>query len=325
MRAMLAQAVVLSFAVSLACLMLLLWRFGRAALDRPNERSLHTQPVPRTGGIAILAGAATSLALGTAELWLPLALAFALAAVSFADDLAGLPTAARLAAHAAAAGALVWYVLSPMNPAALLVLGVAVVWMTNLYNFMDGADGVAGGMALIGFSAYAVAAELAGGAALAAACAAIAAGSAAFLLLNFHPARVFMGDAGSIPLGFLAAALGLVGWRNDLWPLWFPLLVFGPFVGDATLTLLRRLLRRERVWQAHRSHYYQRIVLMGMSHGQAAVVGYLAMLLCAGAALLGRDQPVAQQAIAFGAASLALAAVALWVDWRWQRFGGARK
>jgi len=320
-----AALAVASFVVSLATARLLLSRFGGFALDRPNERSLHTQPVPRTGGIAILAGAASSLALGAAELWLPLSLATALAVVSFADDLAGVPTAARLAAHAAAAGALVWYVLSPMNLAALLILGIAVVWMTNLYNFMDGADGVAGGMAVIGFGAYAVAAELAGGAALAAACAAIAAGSAAFLLLNFHPARVFMGDAGSIPLGFLAAALGLVGWRNDLWPLWFPLLVFGPFVGDATLTLLRRLLRRERVWQAHRSHYYQRIVLMGMSHGQAAVLGYLAMLLCAGAALLGRDQPVAQQALAFGAASLALAAVALWVDWRWQRFGGARK
>jgi UDP-N-acetylmuramyl pentapeptide phosphotransferase/UDP-N-acetylglucosamine-1-phosphate transferase len=211
-----------------------------------------------------------------------------------------------------------------MNLAALLVLSIAVVWMTNLYNFMDGADGVAGGMALIGFGAYAVAAELAGAPALAAACAAIAAASAAFLLLNFHPARIFMGDVGSIPLGFLAAALGLVGWRNDLWPLWFPLLVFGPFVGDATLTLLRRLARRERIWLAHRSHYYQRMVLMGMSHRRAAVLGYLAMALCAAAALIGRDRPFAQQAMAFGAASLALAAIALWVDWRWRRFGGAR-
>ncbi len=324
MRAMLAQAVVLSFGVSLACLLLLLWRFGRSALDTPNERSLHTRPVPRTGGIAILAGAATSLALGVGELWLPLALTALLAAVSFADDLMGLPTAARLAAHAAAAGALVWYVLSPMNPVALVVLALGVVWMTNLYNFMDGADGVAGGMALIGFGAYAVAAWLAGAPALAVACASLAAASAAFLLLNFHPARVFMGDVGSIPLGFLAAALGLVGWRDDLWPLWFPLLVFGPFVGDATLTLLRRLARRERVWQAHRSHYYQRMVLMGMSHAQAAVLGYLAMLLCAAAALAGREQPPAQQAMAFGAASVALAAVALWVDWRWRRFGGAR-
>src|SRR5262249_27888994 len=145
-----------------------------------------------------------------------------------------------------------------------------------------------------------------------------------FLLLNFHPARVFMGDVGSIPLGFLAAALGLAGWHGDLWPLWFPLLVFGPFVGDATLTLLRRLARREPVWKAHRSHYYQRLVLMGMSHGRMAAFGYVAMAACAGAALLGRDQPPSWQAVAFGAASLALAGTAVCIDLRWRRFSGAR-
>ena len=324
MRAMLAQAVVLSFVTSLACLLLLLRRFGQSALDTPNERSLHQRPVPRTGGIAVLAGAATAFALGVQELWLPFGLALLLAALSFVDDLRGLPAALRLAAHFAAAGALVWYLLSPMSLLALAVLAVAVVWVTNLYNFMDGADGVAGGMAVIGFGAYAAAAQLAGSGALAVACAALSAASAAFLLLNFHPARVFMGDVGSIPLGFLAAALGLTGWRDDLWPLWFPLLVFGPFVADATFTLFKRLARRERIWQAHRSHYYQRLVLMGMGHGKAATVGYLAMALCAAAALLGRDQPFALQLAAFGAASVFLAALGIWVDWRWRRFAGAR-
>src|SRR5688572_19692058 len=314
----------LSFLVTFAVIHLLLSRFGRLALDRPNERSLHERPVPRTGGIALLAGAAVAAVFGALELWLPLILAAVLALVSFLDDLREMPTALRLAAHFAGAAVLIWHLPSPMHPAELLVLAVAVVWITNLYNFMDGADGVAGGMAVIGFGAYAAAAQIAGGAAMATVCAAIAAGSAAFLLLNFHPARIFMGDVGAIPLGFLAAALGLVGWRNDLWPIWFPLLVFGPFVGDATLTLVRRVARRERVWHAHRSHYYQRMVLMGMSHGRAALLGYAAMLLCAAAALLGRDQPPALQAIAFGAASLALAAMAVWVDWRWRLFAGAR-
>jgi UDP-N-acetylmuramyl pentapeptide phosphotransferase/UDP-N-acetylglucosamine-1-phosphate transferase len=194
------------------------------------------------------------------------------------------------------------------------------VWITNLYNFMDGADGVAGGMAVIGFSAYAIAAWLAGHEALAMLCAAIAAGSLAFLIHNFHPARIFLGDVGSIPLGFLAATLGLVGWRDDLWPLWFPLLVFGPFNADATITLVKRLARRQKVWRPHRDHYYQRIVRMGLGHRAAALLGYAVMVFCAAAALLGRGQSPGVQAAAFAAGTVVLAVMAFWVDRRWAGF-----
>ena len=309
-----------AFGVAFVVLRVLLARFGRFALDAPNERSLHTQPVPRTGGIAVLAGAASALAFGVIELWLPMALAGALALLSFLDDIRGMPTALRLALHLAAALALVWYLFAPMNSAAMIALALAVAWITNLYNFMDGSDGLAGGMALIGFGAYALAAALAGRVPLAVLSVALAAAAAAFLLHNFHPARIFLGDVGSIPVGFLAAALGLLGWRDDAWPLWFPLLVFGPFIGDATITLLKRLARRERVWRAHRDHYYQRMVRMGLGHRGTALAGYALMALCAAAALLGRAQPPALQAAAFVAASAALAAVALWVEWRWARF-----
>ena len=321
---MLAATAALSFLVAFALVRVLLSRFGRFALDRPNERSLHERPVPRTGGIALLAGAAVSLAFGAAVLWLPLALAAALAVLSFVDDLRGMPTALRLAAHLLAAGVVVWYLLSPMHPAEMVLLALAAVWVTNLYNFMDGADGVAGGMAVIGFSAYAAAAGLAGEAPLAALCAAIAAAALAFLAHNFHPARIFMGDVGSIPLGFLAAALGILGWRNDAWPLWFPVLVFGPFIADATVTLVKRLARREKVWQAHREHYYQRIVRMGLGHRGAALLGYAVMAGCAALALAGRAQPPALQAVAFGAGSALLGAMALWVDLRWSRHAGPR-
>ena len=313
-------AAVLSFALAFGAIRVLLARFARLALDRPNERSLHERPVPRTGGIALLLGASAALGLGAAELWLPFALAFGLAACSFLDDLRGMPTALRLLAHFAAAGGFAWHLLSPMHPAALAALVLAAVWITNLYNFMDGADGVAGGMALIGFGAYAAAAEAAGHGALAAACIALAAASGAFLLHNFHPARLFLGDAGSIPLGFLAAGLGLQGWRDDVWPLWFPVLVFGPFIGDATVTLLRRVARRARVWQAHHDHYYQRMVRMGLGHRRTAWLGYLAMLACAGCALYGRAQPAATQAALFAAASALLALMAVWIDLQWSRF-----
>jgi UDP-N-acetylmuramyl pentapeptide phosphotransferase/UDP-N-acetylglucosamine-1-phosphate transferase len=193
--------------------------------------------------------------------------------------------------------------------------------MTNLYNFMDGADGVAGGMTLIGFAAYAIAAWLAGDAALATLCAAIAAAALGFLIHNFHPARIFLGDVGSIPLGFLAAALGIVGWRHDAWPLWFPVLVFGPFNADATVTFLRRLARREKVWEAHREHYYQRIVRMGLGHRSAALIGYAVMCGCAAFALIGRTQAPGLQLAAFAAGSALLGALALWVDVRWSRRG----
>jgi UDP-N-acetylmuramyl pentapeptide phosphotransferase/UDP-N-acetylglucosamine-1-phosphate transferase len=185
---------------------------------------------------------------------------------------------------------------------------------------MDGSDGLAGGMAVIGFGTYALAAQHAGDGAVAALSVAVAAASLAFLLHNFHPARIFLGDVGSIPLGFLAAGTGIVGWRDDAWPLWFPVLVFGPFIGDATVTLLRRLLRGERVWQAHREHYYQRMVRMGLGHRATAWAAYACMLPCALAALWGRTQPPGLQAAAFAGASALLAGVAIWVDLRWARF-----
>lgn len=321
---MLLSLAALSFFVSFAAVRLLLSRFGGFALDKPNDRSLHVRPIPRTGGVAVLLGASVCLAFGALGMWLSMALALILAVVSFVDDLRGLPTAVRLAAHAGAASSFVWYVLSPMHLGEMVVLILAVAWITNLYNFMDGSDGLAGGMATIGFAAYGVAAWSGGDAALAAACVALSSAALAFLLHNHHPARIFLGDVGSIPLGFLAAALGIVGWRNDLWPLWFPVLVFGPFIADATITLVRRVLRRERVWQAHRDHYYQRMVRMGLGHRGTAWTGYAVMLLCAGAALVGRTQAPGMQVTVFLVMSALLGAMAIWVDVRWMRFSRAQ-
>lgn len=309
----------LALALSFLLTRMLATRFSALALDRPNERSLHDVPVPRTGGIAVLAAAAVSLAFGAGAFWLVLSLAAALAAVSLADDLFHLPTGLRLLAHAAAAALLVWYLFSPIAWAEGVLLALALAWLTNLYNFMDGSDGLAGGMALIGFGAYGVAAALAGDAPLAALCAALAGGAAGFLAWNFPPARIFLGDVGSIPLGFLAGALGLAGWRYEYWPLWFPLVVFAPFIGDATLTLLRRLARRERVWQAHREHYYQRLVRSGLGHRGTALVAYAAMLVCAAVALAARTQPRGMATLLCAFAVVVLISLALWIDLRWSR------
>jgi UDP-N-acetylmuramyl pentapeptide phosphotransferase/UDP-N-acetylglucosamine-1-phosphate transferase len=311
---------VLSFVVALVSVRLLAGRFAALALDEPNARSLHEQPVPRTGGIAVLAGISVSFAFLPSDYWLPLVLALLLGAVSLIDDLRGMPTGVRLAAHLAAAAVLVGHTLGLENIVGIALLAIAVAWVTNLYNFMDGSDGLAGGMALIGFGAYALAALLAGNTDLAVLCGAISAAAAAFLTHNFPPARIFLGDVGSIPLGFFAGGLGVLGWQEGLWPLWFPVLVFGPFIGDATITLARRLLRGERVWQAHREHYYQRLVRMGFGHRGTALLGYAVMVACGAVALLGRNQPPSIQAVAFLAAATGLAAIAGWVDVRWSRF-----
>lgn len=258
--------------------------------DRPNARSLHETPRPRVGGLGLMAGAmAAVLAAGSAEMRLVAACALGLALLSLRDDARPLPALVRLAGHAAAAIVVVAGPLGAPPLLAAIPLVLAIAWMTNLYNFMDGADGLAGGMGVAGFGALALAADAGGAADLALASGAIAAASLAFLAYNVPPAKVFLGDAGSIPLGFLAGALGVLGIARGLWPTWFPLLVFSPFIVDATVTLLRRIVAGERVWEAHRTHYYQRLVTGGWSHRRLAFAAWAAMLAAGASALLALE------------------------------------
>jgi UDP-GlcNAc:undecaprenyl-phosphate/decaprenyl-phosphate GlcNAc-1-phosphate transferase len=172
-------------------------------------------------------------------------------------------------------------------------------------------------MAAIGFGTYAVAAALAGDNALLTTCACVAAAALAFLRFNFHPARIFMGYVGSIPLGFLAGSLGTWGVIRDGWPIWFPIAVFAQFAADASLTLARRLLRGERIWQAHRSHYYQRLVLMGWGHRRTALAEYSLMAVTSFAALAGLLLDSVGQGIVLGVLALGYTTLAVVVDRRW--------
>lgn len=255
------------------------------SLDLPNHRSLHSRPVPRSGGIGMLAGVAVGGMVALPPIPWMLALML-LASISLIDDRRSLPAAIRFAFHVLAAVMIVWtyYASSVMGGMVALVAVLAVIWMINLFNFMDGANGLAGGMALFGFGGYAITATLAGNAELAVWAWCIAGAAAGFLVFNFDPAKIFMGDVGSVPLGFLAATLGLEGIVRGIWPVWFPFLVFSPFIVDASVTLMRRVLRGEKVWQAHREHYYQRLVRAGWGHRKLAVRAYLLMLLAAASA-----------------------------------------
>ena len=280
-----------------------------ALLDHPNPRSLHTEPIPRTCGLAIfgsvILGLVLSLVLewpggqatGTG-LWI-LGMTLIVVGVSFWDDRVGVSTILRLGVHALAAAGVVWGAGLTMTTVPIPFLGalslgwiavpvtvVCLVWMTNLYNFMDGMDGFAGGMTVVGYSFLGYLALKSGNQLIAFLCFLIAAASGGFLYYNLPTARIFMGDLGSVSLGFLAGAFALWGIQERLFDFWVPVLIFSPFIVDATVTLFRRLLQGEKVWQAHRKHYYQRLVLAGWGHRKTVWVEYVLMLACGMAAVM---------------------------------------
>lgn len=317
-----AFAGIAAFAVSFLLVGLMLRLRWHWAVDLPNHRSLHSDPTPRSGGIAIMLAilAATMIAsvVPGAPPWAAVALAALLSAVSLVDDRSDLPIAARLTAHLMAGGLFAAWTLGIGAPWWMLAsAALALTAMTNFYNFMDGANGLAGGMAVSGFATLGVA-SLAGAPGMAAACFAVAAAAAGFLCFNLS-GRIFMGDGGSVPLGFLAAAIGLEGWVRGLWPAWFAPLAFAPFVVDATVTLLRRAFRGERFWQAHREHYYQRLVRMGATHKRLAVMEYALMGLCAAAALIARSGNETLVRAAFATIAVSFISLGLWIDIRWAR------
>jgi UDP-N-acetylmuramyl pentapeptide phosphotransferase/UDP-N-acetylglucosamine-1-phosphate transferase len=282
-------------------------------LDHPNERSLHSNPTPRSGGVGVLTGACVAMlwvfwrhGMQSELIWL-LASVSLLAVVSYYDDRRPLPVAVRLLAQIASSSMLLagGLVLSGVSlPGATWVwlpwVGYVasvffIVWMINLYNFMDGMDGFAGGMAVIGFAMFAILGWMHGHTVFACVSLAVCAAAMGFLLFNFPPARIFLGDVGSAPLGLIVASLSLWGARDAVFPLWVALLIFSPFVVDATVTLVRRLVAGERIWEAHRSHYYQRLVQLGWGHRNTVLREYALMVACGLSALWAVRQPAGQQ------------------------------
>lgn len=319
----------------------LTWRFCDPAsrfhiLDHPNERSLHARSTPRSGGLAILIAIIVSAA--TVSLFHPLrdlaaitASIFMVAGVSFLDDRYSIAPGYRIVVHILAAAVILYggFYLQKLE-----VLGMSwqwpyamgavisllyIIWMINLYNFMDGMDGFAGGMAVSGFAVFAVLGWMADHDVFFIISLIIAASSAGFLVFNFPPARIFMGDVGSSTLGVLAATLSLWGAKDNVFPFWAAVLVFSPFIMDATVTLLRRLWRREKIWQAHKTHYYQQLVQAGWGHRKTVLVEYLIMLSCGIVAVLCLQASVAIQVVILAGWILFYAGFFSWVAWHTAR------
>jgi UDP-N-acetylmuramyl pentapeptide phosphotransferase/UDP-N-acetylglucosamine-1-phosphate transferase len=261
---------------------------AQAILDHPNERSSHDTPTPKGGGLAlvavVLAGwVATGLYLESSAFltWALPGSALALAGLSWMDDLHGLPPVTRLIAQITSVTFILLLRSTPeaffqgLLPHTLdtLLAGIVWVWFINLFNFMDGIDGITGiktitigvGIALIGNGVEA----LLGGI--------LAAAAAGFLKWNWHPAKVFMGDVGSIPLGFLLGWLLLNIAGDGHWAAAIILPAY--YLTDATITLIRRAFKGENLWHAHRQHFYQQAVQRGLSHAKvSSMVFFLGVL-----------------------------------------------
>lgn len=300
--------------------LMLRYAMSRQLLDRPNERSSHSVPTPRGGGIAIVIaflGGLIMLEDGTSAATMTALLVggIGVAIVGFVDDHGHIAARWRLLAHFCCAAWILFWIGVPRlelmgSTVDLGALGAVfgtlyLVWMLNLYNFMDGIDGIAGVEAVIvgagGMATYWLAGlPLESGAGLSASLAAAALG---FLVWNFPPARIFMGDAGSGFLGLMLGALSLQAAVARPALFWCWLVLLGVFIVDATVTLIRRLLHGERVYEAHRSHAYQhasrefgthRTVTLGV-----AAINVLWLMPWAAAIAAGRVDGVAGLVVAY--------------------------
>ncbi len=336
----------MALALAFVAAAVLCWRFSSPnslfhVLDHPGERSLHHQPTPRSGGVALvlalLLGWGVAVGMGGVAWsdmmsWLSAGVVL-LAMVGSIDDRVDLSPLMRLLVQLLAAFFLLAAGLVPQQlqlpglavalPCYLMLPLVVlyVLWMTNLFNFMDGMDGFAGGMAVFGFTTMAWLGWRAGDEGFMLAALIVVAASAGFLVFNFPPAKIFMGDAGSPVLGFLAAAFSLWADRDGLFPLWVAVLIFSPFIADASYTLLKRLLGGKKIWQAHREHIYQRLVQMGWSHRRTVLWSYVLMLAAGLTTAMALNQDSTVQWAMMIQWVLIYIAIIVWVSLREKRIG----
>lgn len=261
------------FASALFCGVYLRLAHRWQIFDHPNERSSHQRPTPHGGGLplvlAFLLGLASAALMGTQwnplYLWLAVGAAF-LTLLGVLDDLHSLAIRTRLALYSLVCVFSAVLVLEPFAAAAPMVLGLAVIaafgllWMLNLYNFMDGIDGIAGVQCFLACCSAALLSWLdSGDVQYALFCLLLAAAHVGFLLWNWPPARLFMGDAGSVPTGYLMGALALVGAAGGQLTLAAWLILLAAFITDASYTLIKRIFTGQPFTKPHREHAYQRL------------------------------------------------------------------
>jgi UDP-GlcNAc:undecaprenyl-phosphate/decaprenyl-phosphate GlcNAc-1-phosphate transferase len=309
---------IFSFCIAmLSCFLTISWlrrsNLAKAVIDLPNHRSLHTRPTPKVGGVGIAAGVIFSITVSSifsafdSHILVSTLIAFAaLVGISILDDATQLTVKVRLSLHLLIV--LIWIIwcfsvaqlstsrqLAPLSIAAItLLVTLGIVWATNLFNFMDGSDGLAGCMALLGFTAYGIAASMVGDFTLFAICICACGAILSFLYFNWPAAKVFMGDSGSIPLGFLAAAIGTIGVFRGYWPADFPLMLFAMFWVDATFTLVVRYAKGRKLGEPHRDHWYQKAIQSGNTHQKVLLIHVICNIVVCGLALFSLKHAVTE-------------------------------
>jgi UDP-N-acetylmuramyl pentapeptide phosphotransferase/UDP-N-acetylglucosamine-1-phosphate transferase len=324
LTSMLLAAAVAAVLAGVLTPVLVAWAHRRELLDVPNDRSSHVVATPRIGGVAlvygVLAGVVVLHVAGAAmgdEVTIVLAGAVAIAFLGLLDDFRDLPALVRLAVHAAVSIAVVMSAGAATLPwiggdgwAASVLTVFWLVTLTNAYNFMDGIDGIAGAQALVAGIGWAAVGLLVGAPECTALGLVLAAASAGFLLYNWHPAKVFMGDAGSGFFGFLFGALPLIAAPGSAALWWCAVLLMWPFLLDASFTLVRRARLGENILAAHRSHVYQRLLITGRSHRYVTLVyAGLALLGAVAAVLLAAGH---RPAMIVAVATILGTALAVW-------------
>ncbi|MCX8097779.1 MAG: polysaccharide biosynthesis protein [Casimicrobiaceae bacterium] len=239
-------------------------------MSLPSDRSLHSGPVPRGGGLGIAAATLAIIAALSPEAAAPLAALAGVWAISALDDWVEVGAAWRLAVHVSSATVLAGWLSPPLLSPIVVALGaIWLIWATNFYNFMDGADGIAAATAITASLTFlALAPETAARLPLPVPelLAALLGAAAGLLWFNRPPARIFMGDGGSTVIGLTLGAVALTGALYGVWSIGAALLPLTTFWADATFTLLRRTLHGHHPARPHRDHYYQRLVLAGLGH-----------------------------------------------------------
>lgn len=304
----------------------------RDLLDVPNERSSHAVPTPRVGGIGIVGAlwGGTGLAAATGVLALDrsilelLLFSTGVGMLGLADDLLDLRARTRFGIQVglAVAYCMVAEPLSVLRlpfadvPLAWMAYPLTVFWlvgMINLYNFMDGIDGLAGGMATIGAGFCAALLCVAGDTDVGLLSAVTAAVAGGFLLHNFPPARIFMGDSGSSFLGALFAGLAVSVSQRGTLPFPVFVMILAPFIFDTTVTLVRRISSGERWYAAHRTHFYQRLLIVGWSHSRVDLLEYALMIVAGTLAVLYVDSGHARRILLLAACVAVFTGFALFV------------
>lgn len=260
------------------------WAIAKRILDIPNDRSLHSSATPRGGGlaIAIVVSSINAIAIGSGYVSFAVAMILWLGTASYAglgavDDQYSLSARLRFTVQVVVATMSVGGIFTaagiPWNLLTLAIgvaLTLALVWMVNLYNFMDGCDGIAAVQAVMaGFGGAYLAGSL-GFHGVALGAATVAGASLGFLWWNWQPARIFLGDAGSYFLGAQFGLLIIATALHGVMP-WFWLILLSPFIADSSLTLLRRLFTGRNWHAAHRTHAYQLLIRSGWSHRRVAL------------------------------------------------------